>query len=186
MHLPTLISWTTIISEKSHCYPFPIRKHKGPNLTLPLRSTQGQHFNKLGTTWTPDDHTKFQCHRPFGSGEDGQGGHLGHVTRDKEQLNKLSSPHPKEEPYEIWLQSGKWLQRRRSLKLLTHIHTYDRDLPILYISSPVSLRLRWAKQTSGKQADYPAYPKSRRQAKSGWTRTIRINHNRSTAFECSA
>ena len=33
-------------------------------------------------------------------------------------FNKLSLPHPKEAPYEIWLQSALWLLRNRSLKIL--------------------------------------------------------------------
>ena len=32
--------------------------------------------------------------------------------------------HPKEAPHEIWLQCAQWFQRRRCLKMLTHIHTH--------------------------------------------------------------
>ena len=80
-------SKTTIVSENPLFYLFPIQKHKGPNLS---RSTQGRHLNNLGRTAHSMLHTKFQGHRPFGSGEEeffkvftiyGHGGHLDHVTR---------------------------------------------------------------------------------------------------------
>ena len=61
---------------------------------------------------------------------------------DQDSLNKLSFPHPKESPYEIWAQLAQWFQRRRSLKMLTdgrQSHWYTN-------SSPQSLRLRWAKK----------------------------------------
>ena len=73
-------------------------------------------------------HTKFQDHQPFGSREDdflkvftiyGHGGHL-----DQDRFNKLSFPHPKEDPCEIWLQSAQWLLRR-CLKMLTYIQTTE-------------------------------------------------------------
>ena len=52
---------------------FPIQKHKGPNLTLPLnrsRSTQGHHLNKLGSTWALDATYWVSRHRPFCPGEE--------------------------------------------------------------------------------------------------------------------
>ena len=77
-------------------------------------------------------HIKFQGHRPFGSGEEdffkvftiyGHGGHLGHVTVTI--WKKFSFPYLKEAPYEIWLQSAQWFQKRRGLKMLTYnTHTY--------------------------------------------------------------
>ena len=39
-------------------------------------------------------------------------------SRDLNNLNKLSFPHPKKTPHKIWLQSAEWLLRRRSLKIL--------------------------------------------------------------------
>ena len=71
-------------------------------------------------------HTKSQGHRPSGSGEEdfwrvftiyGRGGHLGHVT--KTIWTKFCSHHPKESPYEIWVQLAQLFQRRRCLKMLT-------------------------------------------------------------------
>ena len=65
-------------------------------------------------------HTKFQGHRPFGSGEEDL--YKVFITwrppwsRDQDRLNKLSFPHPMETPYEIWLQSAQWFLRRRCLK----------------------------------------------------------------------
>ena len=39
------------------------------------------------------------------------------LSCDLDDLNKLLFPHPKEAPYEIWLQSARWLFRK-SLKIL--------------------------------------------------------------------
>ena len=83
-------------------------------------------------------HTKIQGHRPFGSGEEifkvftiyGHGGHLGHVTWTIWTTFLFS--RPKEALYEIWLQSARWFQRKRCLKMLTYnTHTDDRGLPLL-------------------------------------------------------
>ena len=80
-------------------------------------------------------HTKFQGHRPFISGEEDFLRFL-HIwawqppwSCDLDRLNKLTIPHSKEAPHEIWLQSAKWFQRRRCLKILTHTHTYGRQRP---------------------------------------------------------
>ena len=46
--------------------------HYKANLTLTLsrsRSTYDHHFNKLGRPTSPMLHTKYQGHRPSGSGE---------------------------------------------------------------------------------------------------------------------
>ena len=43
----------------------------------------------------------------------------------QEHLNKLSFPHSKESPYEIWVQLAQWFQRRRCLKMLTDGPTTD-------------------------------------------------------------
>ena len=72
-------------------YLFPIRKHKGPNLTLPLnrsRSTQGHHLNKLGSIRVLDAANQvsrsltFWFQRRFFKGFAiyGHGDHFGHVT----------------------------------------------------------------------------------------------------------
>ena len=45
---------------------------------------------------------------------------------------------------EIWWESASWLQRRCRLKMLTTT-TDGRRIPAYTISSPMSLRLRWAK-----------------------------------------
>ena len=91
-------------------------------------------------------HTKSQGHRPSGSGEDVFKGFY-HIwawrpswSCDQDHLNKLLFPHPKESPYEIWVHLAQQFQRRRCLKMLmdgrrSHLYT---------ISSPMSLRLRWA------------------------------------------
>ena len=76
-------------------------------------------------------HTKPQGHWPFGSGEEdfwrvfiiyGHGGHLGHLTRPREQL---SFPHPTEAPYEIWLWLAQRFWRRRPLKMVDGHRTAD-------------------------------------------------------------
>ena len=52
-------------------------------------------------------HTKFQGHRPFGSGEAALLRSLPYMawrpswSRDQDRLNKLSFPRPREAPYEI-------------------------------------------------------------------------------------
>ena len=63
---------------------------------------------------------------------------------DLDPICKLSFPHPMEAPHEIWLQSAQWFQRRRCLKMWTH--DTHRQQPCHTISSPMSLRLRWAKK----------------------------------------
>ena len=72
LHLPTLTSYNTIVSEKSVVLPFcPYKNCKGPNLTSPQnrsRSTQDCHLSKLGSTQALDD--AFQGHQPFGSKEE--------------------------------------------------------------------------------------------------------------------
>ena len=76
----------------------------------------------------------------------GHDGHLGHVT--KTVWRNFRSPQPTEPPYTIWLQLVQWLLRRRCLK---RWQTDDvRQMPTYTISSPMSLRLRWAKKGSYK------------------------------------
>ena len=70
--------------------------------------------------------TKFQGHRPLDSREEEFLRilpYMGMVANkwficDLNNLNKLSFPHAKETPHKIWLQSAKWLLRKRSLKIL--------------------------------------------------------------------
>ena len=69
---------------------------------------------------------------------------------DQDHLNKLLFPRPKESPYEIWVQLAQWFQRRRCLKMLTDGRRTDgrtdgQQSDWYTISSPMSLRLRWAK-----------------------------------------
>ena len=65
-------------------------------------------------------------------------------------------------PYEIWLQSARWFLRRRCLKSVDDGQMMDRRTdgqttddgrrrPTYRISSPMSLRLRWAKTTGSKK-----------------------------------
>ena len=67
---------------------------------------------------------KFQGHQPFDSRENIFNGFY-HIwawqpawSCDMDHLNKISFPHPKEATDKIWLQSAKWLLRKRSLKIL--------------------------------------------------------------------
>ena len=86
-------------------------------------------------------YTKFQGHRPFGSGEEDIFRflpHMGMAARscDLGRLNKLSFPYPMKSPYEIWLQSAHCFLRRRCLKSVddgqtTDGQTDDGGLPIL-------------------------------------------------------
>ena len=66
---------------------------------------------------------------------------------DLDPICKLSFTHPMEAPHEIWLQSAQWFQRRRCLKMWTHDTQTDRQQPCHMISSPMSLRLRWANKS---------------------------------------
>ena len=102
-------------------------------------------------------HTKFNDNQPTGLGEDfwqvfilyGQPS----WSCDLDPASKLLFPHPMDAPHEIWLQSGQWFQRKRCLKMLTdnrlQMTDYRQQMMTTEashtISSPVSLRLRWAK-----------------------------------------
>ena len=117
LHLPTFISQTTTVSEKSIVLTVSHTKAKpymGSNLTLPLkrsRSTQGHHLNKLGSTRVPDAAYKFSRSSAFWFQRRrifhvftiyGNGGHLGHVPWT---IWTNLFPHPTEAPHEIWLLS---------------------------------------------------------------------------------
>ena len=71
---------------------------------------------------------------------------------DPDAANKLSFPLPNEAPHKIWLWLAKRFQRRRCLKLWTTDgrRTTDGRTPDhgYTISSPLSLRLRWAKKAA--------------------------------------
>ena len=92
-------------------------------------------------------HTKFQGHRPFGSGEEDflrflpYMGMAAILVMWPGPFEQTSFPHPMETPYEIWLQLAQWFLRRRCLKSVDD----GRRRPTYPISSPMSLRLRWAK-----------------------------------------
>ena len=105
-------------------------------------------------------HTQFQSHRPFVFGEED---FLRFLTYMGMVASLVMWPGPFEQTFVppsqggcIWnlASIGPVVQRRRCLKMLTytlhtyihtHIHTYGRRRPAYPISSPVSLRLRWAK-----------------------------------------
>ena len=72
-------------------------------------------------------------------------------NNDHDRLKELSFPRPIEAPHKIWLQLARCLLRRRCLKMLTDgRRTTDdgRRMPTYTVSSPMSLRLRWAKKTT--------------------------------------
>ena len=94
-------------------------------------------------------HTKFQGHRPFGSGEeDFEGFYYIWAWRpswpcDQDRLIKLSFPHPMETSEDILLQSAQWFLKRRCLKMLTtttYIHTDGRQRSTYTVSSPLRLK----------------------------------------------
>ena len=58
-------------------------------------------------------HTKFQGHQPSGSGEEDFLMFLPYTG-----MAAISFPHPKEAPYEIWLQSVKQFLSKGSSKML--------------------------------------------------------------------
>ena len=134
---------------------FPIQKHKGPNLT----------FRKIGNgqprviIWTilvelehPMLHTKFQGHRPFGSGED----FLMFLPYMGMAAILVMWPGPFEQTFvppshgdPIWnLASIGPVVFEKMFKECgrqTDGQPYGRRRPTYPISSPMSLRLRWAK-----------------------------------------
>ena len=87
-------------------------------------------------------HTKFQGHRNFGSRKEDFLTWRPSWSCDLDHLNKLSFPHPREAPHEIWLQSAQWFQRR-CLKMLTHTDA-EAYLSYKLTTEPNILRLRWA------------------------------------------
>ena len=87
-------------------------------------------------------HTKFQCHRPFGSEEEdflrfyNIWAWRPSWSCDQDRLNKLSFPDILDTPYKIWLQLAQWFLRRRCLKSVddgqtTDGQTDDGGIPIL-------------------------------------------------------
>ena len=97
-------------------------------------------------------HTKFQGHHLFGSLFLRFLPYMGLtaiLVMWPGCLNKPSLPHPMETPYEIWLQSAQLVLRRRCLKSVDDRWTNDRRRRQTYpISSPMSFRLRWAKNST--------------------------------------
>ena len=99
-------------------------------------------------------HTKFQGHRPFDSGEADvlrflpYMGMAAILVMWHGPFEQIFVPHPMEALYEIWVWLAQRFLRRRCLKSgrLTDRPTDDaRRKPTYPISSPVSLRIRWAK-----------------------------------------
>ena len=116
MNLPTLISYTTTVSEKSII----LQKQKGPNW----------HYRKIGQgqsrviIWTnlvvleyPMLHTNFQGHRLFGSREEDYLTRYGRGYVTWTIWTNFPFPHPMKAPHEIWLQSAYRFLRKRSLKM---------------------------------------------------------------------
>ena len=66
---------------------------------------------------------------------------LPYIVMWPDHLNKLSFPHPMEPPYEIWLPSAQWFQRRmfENVDVLTYLRTTK---PAYTISSSLSLWLK--------------------------------------------
>ena len=89
-------------------------------------------------------HTKFQYHWLFGSRKEDFLRFLPYMVAilDLDPLKELSFPQPTEAPPKIWLQLAQWLLRR-CVKMLTD---NVRRMPTYTISSPMSLRLMWAKK----------------------------------------
>ena len=63
-------------------------------------------------------HTKFQGHQPYGPGEEDflrllpYMGMAAILSYDLDHLNKLLFLFPIDAPYEIWLESAKWFQKK--------------------------------------------------------------------------
>ena len=75
-------------------------------------------------------HTKFQGHWLFGSGEDvfrfsPNMGMAAILVMWPGPFEQTSFPHPREAPYEIWLWLTQWFQRRRCLKSVDDVQTTD-------------------------------------------------------------
>ena len=107
-----------------------------PTIVFPYKSIRDQIWpcRKIGQgqptviIWTnlvvlmnPMQHTKFQGHWPFGSGEEDFLRFLPYIGMVAilvmwPRLNKLLFPHPREAPYEILLWLAQWFKRRRCLK----------------------------------------------------------------------
>ena len=138
-------------------YRFPIKEHKGPNLTF-RKIGQGQPrvghpLNKLGSTWAPD--AAYQASRSSAFCFRRRRFYLRFLPNiwawqpswscDLDRLNKLSFLHPMEAPYEIWL-----IGQAVSEEMFKEYgrQTTDGQRPNYPIRSPVSLRLRWANNKS--------------------------------------
>ena len=144
---------------KIHCFNFFPYKCIRDQIWSCHKIGQGQHSVIIWTNLVVLEHPmmqiKFQCYRPFGAREEdffmiftiyGHIGHLGHKIWTS-WTNFLSLSHPIDASYEIWLWLAQWFLRRRCWKCWQHTykHTYRRQRHTYPISSPLSLRLRWAK-----------------------------------------
>ena len=88
-------------------------------------------------------HTKFQGHRPFGSGED-----LYRIwawrpswSCDLDHLNKLSFPNPKKAPYKNLASISPVVSEEKMFENVDIQHTYGWQRPTYTISSPMSLKV---------------------------------------------
>ena len=116
-------------------------------------STQGHHLNKIRLAGVTDATYQVSCksvrrfwRRRFLKGFYHIWAWRPSCSRDPHAANKLSFPLPNEAPHKIWLWLAKRFQRRRCLKLWTTTDDDGRTPDHGYtISSPLSLRLRWAK-----------------------------------------
>ena len=146
LHLPTLISLTTVASEKSSLfYPFPIQKHKRSNWS---RSTQVIIWTDLVVLKHQMLQTKFQGHRLFGSGED----FFKVFTIYGMAAIFIMWPGPFEQSFVYpFHRSSIWnvasiipVVSEEMLENVDNIHTHGQQRPVYTTSSPMSLWLRWA------------------------------------------
>ena len=127
MHIPTLITLTTIVSEKNPLfYLFPIQK---PCRKIDQCQPSVIIWTNLVVLEHPMLHTKIQSYQSFGSGEEAffkfftmyeNGGQLGHMIK-----TIWTNFRSKEAPHNIWIKSAQWFQRR-CLKMLTYTYIHTR------------------------------------------------------------
>ena len=109
LHLPTLISKTTIVSEKIQCFTFfPIRVQIWPCRKIGEGHSRVIIITNLVVFQYPMLHTNFQSHRPFGSREDDCFLCFYHIwvwrpywSCDLNHVIKFSFPHPMEAAHKI-------------------------------------------------------------------------------------
>ena len=141
-HLPTLISQSTIVSEKSIVFTFLPKSIRDQNWPC-RKKRQGQPRVIIWTNLVVFKHP--MLHTNFGSEEDFLR-FLPYIDMAAilvmwpGPFEQTFFPHPMEAPYEIWLWLAKRFLRRRCLKSVDD----KRRRPTYPISSPVTFRLRWA------------------------------------------